>query len=108
MNEPSPAIVHKILAGFLLFLLTILMNTLLRPDSSKVQPITYSVPTETKTYVRKEPSKSNFSNNQKAAMFLAFPLGGMIWLASYTLIKNRKKITHATKSKLERESRVVF
>jgi len=99
-------IVNKILLGFLLFLLTIAMNTIFRPTTiNKIEHRTVQTTTVEK-YTPKVVSHSNFTNNQKAAFFFAFPLGGMIWITSYSLYRNRKKIKALTK--LEREPRVVF
>lgn len=106
MNSETSNLVNKILLGIFVFILTIIMNTTLRPTT--IKPIQTTVATtQTKTYVKKETSgEPMMTNNQKAALFLAFPLGGMIWLTGYTLIKNRQKLKKLTK--IEREPRVVF
>ena len=51
-------------------------------------------------------SEPYLSNNQKAALFLLFPIGGVVWLGSYSIISNRNKIKKSIK--IERESKVVF
>jgi len=97
--------VNKIILGFLFFLLTILMNTMFRQAPLKhYSPSTTTVTIE-KT-VKKVETHSNFSNNQKAAFFFAFPLGGMIWITIYSMYRNRKKLKEITG--IVREPKVVF
>ena len=99
-------IIHKIILWFLVVLMTVAMNTIFRPTSINKPEQTFVNTVEVEVKTHQPISHSNFTNNQKAAFFLAFPIGGMVWITIYALYNNRKKLK--TLAKIEREPRVVF
>jgi len=86
------------------FTITVFMNTMFRPAGS-FKPIksTIAIQKEIPVVTKESPSIfSNYSNNEKVALFLAIPLGGMIWTGF--LAMRKIKIDSIT----ERQPRVVF
>ena len=98
-QSPVQTVWNHIIVGAVILIITVFMNVVFRPPSKHIPIQATPQVVERTIEVKKEPSIfKNFSNNEKAALFLVIPFGAMIW----TTILALRKI------KLERPDRVVF
>jgi len=95
----------QFIIGITIFVITVALNYGFRPMKTTQSVKTTISQKATTTQKPKAYSEPMFTNNQKAALFLIFPLGGVVWLGIYSIISNRNKIKDAI---VVRESQVIF